>query len=111
MPVTGWDAIQPDHKPMCELIVHLAEVALADAWRNHDDLVEHRAELERPVYLGRKANLLTKITHARDELEHAQAARAEYYQTLPGCTCTPVSDACPVCLAANAVRYGDEIPA
>ena len=36
--------------------------------------------------------------------------RKEYALNPDTCTCTPLSDMCPVCLADNKERYGNSIP-
>ena len=49
-------------------------------------------------YLAKKAN------DAEDALDQAR------HEALNECSCTPDSDACPVCVADNKERYGDSIP-
>ena len=44
---------------------------------------------------------------ANDADRELEAAR---YDALNPCTCTLLSDACPVCVADNKERYGDTIP-
>lgn len=44
---------------------------------------------------------------ANDADRELEAARD---RALNECSCTPNSDACPVCLADNRERYGDSIP-
>ena len=44
---------------------------------------------------------------ANDADRELEAARHDALNT---CACTPVSDACPVCIKDNKERYGDSIP-
>ena len=111
-PVTGWEALHPDHKPVCEVIVKLAEERLAEAWQQWDALIEarHQNEIISAEFFTRRDVVLQAIEHAKDEHERALVAREAYYKSLRDCTCTPLSDACPACVEDNARRYGDSIP-
>jgi len=115
-PVVGWEAIQPKHKPMCELVVRLAEDRLAEAWDKLDVLHGQRDQMSADEFLLHQDNLAAEIDHAKREQEAALEARAAYYQKQrkpepeAECTCTPMSDACPVCAAHQRQVYGDTIP-
>ena len=63
------------------------------------------------------------VMNTKDDLNWAEldnlARRANYadrkllearHAALNPCTCTPLSDACPVCVADNKDRYGESIP-
>jgi len=85
--VTGWEAIQPNHQPACELVVRLAEERVDEAWKKYDELLdkyhsENPAErtMTFPEYMIAMDKLTQAIEHAKSEHENACTARAAYYQ-------------------------------
>ena len=101
---TTWHDQKPSHKPISKAVIVANEHAII-ARTVFDKYVEDCLnDPDRPLnwseidYLGKRAN---------DAEDRAEKAR---HEALNPCTCTPLSDACPVCKADIDRKYGDSIP-
>jgi len=101
------DTAQPRAIPDVEREVAAAQYQLELAWKAFYATVDGREFLDCDAYWEERAARIAWIDICKLALELAEMRREKYYLD---CTCTPVSNACPACVAANRVRYGDEIP-
>jgi len=83
--------------------------------QQHDELKTMLFWLESDLPAGQYAAF--RATLPEEYYPALVAARARFIQmrqeaSIPpaDCTCTPISNACPKCVEANRVRYGDEVP-
>ena len=100
---------RPSHRPVSK--------AVRDALAHAQDCVrEYNDRLNEIINNGIPGIDWTEVTLLANRANEAEAAlelardialNPEKYQE---CSCTPDSDACPVCVAANRQKYGDDIP-
>jgi len=101
------DTAQPRKLPDVEQAVLAARYELKLAWQAFDAHVDGREFLDYDEYWDERAARIAWIDICKLALELAEMRREKWYLE---CSCTPISNACPACVAANRVRYGDEIP-
>ena len=95
---------KPTHPPVSKAVRVAAEHAII-ARKEYDDYIDWvlnngipGIEWTEAEYLANRAN------DADDALKQARN------KALNECSCTPLSDACSVCVAGNRHKYGDSIP-
>ena len=101
------DTAQPRAIPDVDREVNAAQGELLRAWQHFYATVDGREFLDCDAYWEERAAKLAWIDVCTAARDLAQMQRERYYLD---CSCTPISNACPACIAANRVRYGDEIP-
>ena len=98
-----WHDQRPSHPPVSHAVTVAHEHAKI-AQKVYDDYVDECLNNPGVIVNWSEIDRLGKIANDADKV--LLAAR---HDALNPCTCTPLSDACPVCLADNKERY-DSIP-
>jgi len=95
---------RPSHRPVSR--------AVRDALAHAQDCVrEYNDRIDEMFTPGTPHPDWTEIARLGSQANAAEMALAEARDAaLNECSCKPDSDACPVCVAANRQKYGDEIP-
>ena len=95
---------RPSHRPVSKAV----RDALAYA---HQCAVDFNDLINKMYTPGTPHPEWAEITRLANRANEAEKALDEArHDALNDCSCTPDSDACPVCVAANRQKYGDDIP-
>jgi hypothetical protein len=104
----GYESIaQPTQRSTEYQVWMQAKATLEDTYDGLSLLEDRRPCLTELEYVTERGYWLHRIEASKAEVDRAWEAQEGTFQD---CTCTPVSDACAVCVEANRVIYGDTIP-